>query len=129
MDTPNQRVVNTLEWDDRAEDWLTTWNLTRAEAESIILFDPRPSLDPHSRDVGYPIARYRRGDVIVVVGFKNRARPKVLHVAVNTPGEKGAAPIHRGATGGPGSSLPTSVRELKTRILALGYRLEWRSSG
>lgn len=121
--TPNQRIVQTLFWDDRAKDWLDTWGLTQADAESIILADTKPTLDPHSGEAGHPIVRFRRGDVTVIVGLREKERPKVLSVFIHIPGwdtNKGTGNPGTGA----GTSLPTSNKQLRRWIIDFGYRIE-----
>jgi hypothetical protein len=123
----NRRIVKNLHWDEKAHGWLDTWGITQADAEAIVLADLKPSLDPHSTEVGHPIARFKRGDVIVVVGFRDKDRPQVLSVFVNTPDDiriKNRAP---GA--GPGTSLPTSIRQMKGWIIDYGYKLEFARNG
>jgi len=124
----HQRIVNALHWDDRAQGYLATWGIKQSDAESIILHDRKPVLDPHSTEAGHPIIRFKRGDVTVVVGFRDPKNPKVLSVFVTKPKEPQFK--QRTATSsGQGSSLPTSVRELKIRMINFGYRLKMGHGG
>jgi len=117
----NRRIVDSLFWDDRAQDWLRTWNITQEEAESIILQDTRPTLDPSSTEAGHPILRFRKGDVIVVVGLREAHRPKVLSVFMHIPGMKEW--VERTSTSKSGSSLPTTNRQLRSWIIGFGYQI------
>lgn len=126
--TPNERIVRALHWDDRAEEYLDTWGIAKRDAESIIIHDHKPVLDPHSTEAGHPIVRFKRGDVVVVVGFRTPTKPKVLSVFVRFP--DGSTQKQRTATGsGAGSSLPTSGRQLKQWIIGFGYKLELARGG
>lgn len=131
MSTQREQLLAALVWDDRAEGCARMWGLARADVEAIIRHDPQPVTDPHASDVGYPILRYRRGDVVVVVGFRYVESPKVLYVHTVTDQEsRGDDPKwKRVASGGPGSDLPTSHRDLKRRILGLGFRFEIAGNG
>jgi len=117
----NKKIVDTLFWDDRAQDWLDTWNITQDEAESIVLYDTRPTLDPSSTAAGHPILRFRKGDVIVVVGLREQHRPKVLSVFMHIPGMKEW--VERTTSSNSGSSLPTTNRQLRSWIIDFGYRI------
>jgi len=78
------------------------------------------SIDSTMRRRDYPVLRFRRGDLYVVVGFKARQRPAILGVYVNALLEPDA---HQAPTGsGGGGSKQKTLGKPRT-IVALVKRL------
>ena len=79
-------------------------------------------MDPRSREVGHLIVRYRAGDVIVVVGHRDKDEPVIMSVQVDTGHTSYQGT--RASGGATGSTAPNTMRELRKRVLAEGYRIE-----
>jgi hypothetical protein len=114
--------VETLTWHQDAEDFVDDTGMDRAIIEAAARFPTSTSPDPRSATEGYPIKRLRRGDIEVVVGYREPKEPMILFVRLETPGE-GRSMRSASAGGGHGSSIPPTMTEMHRRIQALGYHL------
>lgn len=81
--------------------------------------------DPKSMEVGYNIYRFRRGDITVVVGFRDMENPKIIYIYLHDPEEhrKTAKGSRTGA--GSGSKTPTTMNGLQTWLRNQGCVLSW----
>lgn len=114
-----------ITWHDDAVAYAEMYGLAKEDCELILTSKSNPTLDTRSHEVGHLIVRYRSGDVVVVVGHRDKDEPVIMSVWVDT--KTG----HRSGSqkgGGAGSTMPTTMRELKKRIMAAGYRLEYGGS-
>jgi len=117
--------VETILWDDEAVLHAHIYGLDTEDVETIVRNRSNPVRDPHSNDVDHEIIRYTAGDVVAVVGFKD-PEPKILSVWINMPDDVRRAGTTKG--GGPGTNLPRTIRDLKKRILARGYKIKMGGS-
>lgn len=112
--------IRKIGWDEEALMWAALWGLSVSAVEDCIHHPQQTAVDPRTKEIGHNVLRHRRGDVVVVVGYREPETPQVLFVTTMT----GLAERHvRGGNGGTGSTLPRSYRELRKRILDLGYRI------
>lgn len=110
-------------WDEQAITWATYWGLTLDDVEAVVRKPQRSAYDPRSAEMGYRILRHRSGDVIVVVGYRNPAEPKILYVITET-GIKERAGTSKGIKGGSKhTGAPRSDLEIRRMILSLGYKI------
>lgn len=113
--------IDQITWDDDALYWASLWGLTTQVVESCIRNPQQRALDPRTKELGHPVLRHRRGDVVVVAGYREPHCPHVLYVTTLT-----GADLHgqgSRAPGGSGSSLPKSIYALHRKIKELGYTL------
>lgn len=115
-----------MHWHPAARDFADMIRLDPAIVESAARNPAVVSDDPHGLEVGYPVKRHRRGDLEVVVGFQDAAQPAILFVRQHIPNQRNRGQGDGATSGkgsGAGSSLPTSLRELRRRICAAGYKI------
>jgi hypothetical protein len=87
--------------------------------------------DVTDKDRKYPVLRFRKGDLYVIVGFREPQKPMALGVYAQSRLDPDTH--HTEAAGGGGSktkriSTPTTFVQLKKRIAALGCVLEESAS-
>lgn len=110
-----------INWQDDAVAYAEMYGLSLEDVEKIVLSRTRPAVDPRSHEVGHLIVRYRAGDVVVVVGHREKAHPVIMSVWVETGQTKGGTK----KTGGvQGSNAPHSMKDLTKRILAEGFKVQ-----
>jgi hypothetical protein len=114
-----------IDWHDDAKEYAQSYGLTPDDVELIVTNKTNPQLDPRSHEVGHLIVRYRAGDVIVVVGYREPKRPVIMSVMVDHHHESRAGSK---APGGAGKTGPTTMKALVKRILDHGYRVEMGGS-
>ena len=110
-----------ISWNEDAMSYAKQFGLDPKDVELIVSNATKGTLDPHTHVVGHLVVRYLAGDVIVVVGHREKDHPKILSVQVWTPGEQHGN--NRTAKGGHGSSLPKSDRDLRKKIMERGYKI------
>lgn len=115
-------AFKSLRWLPEAESYADEWGLDQNDVESIVRSATQGTLDPRSNDAGYLIVRYRAGDVIVVVGYRETDHPMILSVYLHIPGNETIGG-KKSAGSGAGSTLPRSYLELRKRIMAAGYKI------
>lgn len=110
-----------LTWHAHALDFIDYYGIDQDMIEAVIRRPQRTHEDPSGADFGYPVLRYRRGDVEVVVGYEFPTHPMVLYIHLHLPME----PTGGGAKtpGGRGTTAPTTVADLHARIRAQGYSI------
>lgn len=115
-----------MRWHPDALEFATTYSIKPEDAE-LIVTDPKSvmTIDPYTAEAGYPVVRYTRGDVTVVVGFRERTDPTVIYLRVQSKDDD------RGNTGGPSSGgkahdsrAPRSLRELQRRCVMAGLKIQ-----
>lgn len=109
-----------ITWDKDADSFAEDFGLSREDVIKIIMNPSRSTLDARSSVVGHPIVNHWAGDVRVTVGYRDPSTPHVLHVTVHWDDDRPTGGTHK-VTGLSGSSLPRSTRELRKRILNMGY--------
>ena len=110
------------QWNDEARNFVELYNVDRRLIVDAVRAPQMISTDPRSAEVGYPIKRLRRGDVEVVVGYREPEYPTILYVRLATPDDDQGPKRSPGGT--KGSSLPPTLTELHRRITMAGYSLE-----
>lgn len=110
-------------WHQRAVDFIETYGVPPEIAEAAAEHPTSVTLDPRSSEVGYPVEARRRGDVTAIVGYRDPAAPTILYVRVHLPDEQHASGTG-GGNGGSGSVAPRTMRGLRARIVADGFRIE-----
>lgn len=118
-------MAEELIWHTDAREYARSYGLTPQDVELIVASKKNPQLDPRSHEVGHLIVRYRAGDVIVVVGYRDPDKPVVMSVQVDHHTETRSGSR---APGGAGKTGPTTMSALKKRILEAGYRIEMGGS-
>lgn len=112
-----------FDWHPPAVEFVDAYGIPRDVVESAAVNPSSTTLDPHGAEVGYRVERRRRGDVIVVVGFANPDRPAILYVALNLEDLHRVQGTHRSPGGASGSDIPTSMLQLRRRILSQGFAI------
>ncbi len=113
--------IEQILWHTDAKEYAATYGLTPEDVEVIVRSKPFPQVDPRSHEVGHLIMRYRAGDVIVVVGYREPKRPVVMSVMVDHHHETRSGSK---APGGSGKTAPTTIKALIKRVLEAGYKVE-----
>lgn len=126
--TPRRPNLDNLEFLGRALDFVETYNFDRNLLRDVVRYPESREKDPHGAEVGYPIYRFRRGDITVVVGFRDLDEPHILHVWLHTPDDDNAQGT-KGGAGGPATKTPHSVSQLRGWLMKEGCRLEYKGSG
>lgn len=108
------------------DDVLAMEGFVEAEVDAALRHPERVTVRPETQDKDkrYPVLSFRRGDVNVILGTRNPAKPAVI-AAYWTSLLMGYDPTyHRDRTGGGGSkekaSVPTTTQALLRRLKALG---------
>jgi hypothetical protein len=114
-------MAEELIWHTDAREYARSYGLTIEDVETIVESKTNPQMDPRTHEVGHLIVRYRAGDVIVVVGYRDPDKPVVMSVQVDHHHE---TPAGSRAPGGAGKTGPRTMNELKKKILAAGYKIE-----
>lgn len=109
-------------WSDDAHDFMLIYGLDKELVLDVVRNPDREEMDPHSADVGYPIKKMRRGDIVVVVGYRDPDEPMILYVRLVNPDEPQYQ--KRSPRGASGSSLPPTRAELIRRIQFQGYQID-----
>jgi hypothetical protein len=118
--------LSNLRYLDRAQDFLDYYSFPKDLVEDVLRHPHRAEKDPTSMGSGYLIVRLIRGDITVVMGLRDPENPTVIYVYLNHPGDN---VVNRKAGQGPGSKLPSSLRELRTWALAAGCKFEMGGTG
>lgn len=116
-----RRIIEKFWWDQLADDFAAEIGLDREIVEAAARYPQMQRRDPYSEKVGHTVMNYRRGDIIVTVGFRDPQKPTILHVRLvsNDMHERGGSRT----PGGAGATGPTSIRELKRRAVEMGYKV------
>lgn len=110
------------QWNDEAKNFVELYGVDTRLIVDAVRAPQSISIDPRTPEVGYDIKRLRRGDVEVVVGYRDPERPMILYVRLATPDDDQGPKRSPGGTRG--SSLPPTIAELHRRIVMAGYSLE-----
>lgn len=108
-----------LHWLPRAEYHCQSLGISKFTAETAARYPDHISLDPSMRLIeGRAFTeRRRKGDVTVVIGYPNN-HPEIWGVYYNLPLEPRRR--ERSPGGATGSKAPTSMREVRKRVLEAG---------
>lgn len=112
-----------MRWLEKAIDFAEFARLDYDLVEAAAMHPDVVQPDPYSRVVGYPVRRHRRGDLEAVIGYRDPDDPTIIFVRLIMPGDPRRGSI-RGAGSQSGSSLPSTLRDLRGRIVRAGYRLD-----
>lgn len=116
--------MSELAWNHAARSFVEDYSLDQRLVEDVVRKPDHIERDPHEAEVGYPVRRLRRGDITVVVGFREPDRPTILFVRLNHPGERVVA--QRGAGTGSGSApAPSTLHEILRQATARGYEVRY----
>lgn len=110
------------QWNDEAKNFVELYNVDTRLIVDAVRAPQMISIDPRTAEVGYDIKRLRRGDVEVVVGYRDPEYPMILYVRLATPDDDQGA--RRSPGGISGSSVPPTMGELHRRITMAGYRID-----
>lgn len=130
MTTPNTVIPTkpnwaNLRWHDHAEAVAKEIQLATTTTMSCLQNPQRKTLAPESADKGYPVVRYARGDVLVIVGYEHGPDWPYVLGAYRVSQKMQPPQHHKTAAGsGSGSTIPRSYRQLTSAILSKGYRVE-----
>lgn len=114
------RNYDKIHWQDSAKEYAEMFGISKEDAETIVRTSERYEKDPHSNDLGHLVMRYYAGDVCIVVGHREVKEPIIMHVRMRLPMNDSK---QQKRDSGSGSTLPRNMRELKKRILDLGYKI------
>lgn len=109
-----------LHWHQDAEDFIERYRLDRQFVEDVVRSPQATEVDPRTQKVGYQVLRLRRGDIEVVVGYREPREPMVLFVRLLSGDNE--SPRHS-VGGTKGSSIPPTLPELRRRITMYGYTI------
>lgn len=115
----NDTHYTDISWHDDALAYAKEFGMDPADVEKIVLSRALPKVDARSHEVGHLVMRYHAGDVVVVVGHREKQHPVVMSVWVETGKHRSGSQ----KPGGAGSSLPKTMKELNKRVLADGFKL------
>jgi hypothetical protein len=119
--------LDNLEFWGAAEDFVQDTHFDRDLIKDVVRFPTDTSRDPRSLEVGYNIYRFRRGDITVVVGFRDVVNPKILYVYLHDPEDHTRGKGTQSGGGLP-SKTPTSVTDLQTWLRNQGCVMSWESN-
>ena len=111
-------------WYPDALSFIESYGVDPAIIEAAALHPWTVTDDPKGAEVGYPVKRLRRGDVEVVVGYRDEDEPAILYVRLHTPDDPTSGGRGSIKPQGRGSKIPTTLRGLKAEILQAGYSIE-----
>ena len=110
------RRIKRIDWSDSAKEFARKLDVTTEEVEQIVRNPGSTRWDKSSLDKGHLVVHHVSIDLVVVTGYLETSKPRVLGVYevyetvnIRAPGR------------GRGSSLPGSWQELRRRIEDLGY--------
>lgn len=109
-------------WYPDASSFAEEWGLSYTDVEDVADHPTTISVNALSVSKGYPVEDRRRGDVTVVVGLREE-QPSILYVRVHLPIHTTSG-LGSQQPSGSGSELPRTMRGLRSKIVAEGYRIE-----
>lgn len=116
----------TFGWHPGSREAAEEYGLKPEDVEKIVRSPQTIEWDPTRPAGSWPAERRSSGDVRVVVAFPPGARPVIwgVYVMSRLHGKVGSATV--GSTAGSSglSKVPTSMRELKRRLIAKGFTIE-----
>lgn len=114
------------QWHDDAKNFVQLYAVDTRLIVDAVRAPQMISLDPRTAEVGYDIKRLRRGDVEVVVGYRDPEYPMILYVRLATPDDDQGP--KRSAGGASGTTVPPTMGELHRRITMAGYSIDHSSA-
>lgn len=109
-------------WHQDALDFLEYFDFPKDIVIDVLRRPEEKTLDPSSEERGYPVYRFRRGDVTVVLGAKYSVLT-ILYVYLHTPEDGTRQHKSIGGAVGSGGKAPTSERQLVGWIKANGMTI------
>lgn len=109
-------------WYPDASQFIEEWGLSYTDVEDVADHPTTITVNALSASKGYPVEDRRRGDVSVVVGLREE-QPSILYVRVHLPISTTSG-LGSQQPSGSGSELPRTMRGLRSKIVAEGYRIE-----
>lgn len=111
-----------LTWLPRTRDYVEEYGIDPALIEDAVVNPQRVQVEAPNSQRDYELKRFRRGDLEVCVGYRDREHPTITWVRMHLP--KDGRGTHTGRVGGAagGRTAPKSVGELEDRIRAAGFR-------
>jgi len=101
------------------------WGFDQKLAVDAVRHPFAVELDTTFKQRNFPVLRFRRGDLYVVVGFKDRQNPAMLGVYVDPALEHDTHRVHHTGSGGARrlGGKPTNYGQLVLRISRLGVEI------
>jgi len=124
---PSDPNWSNLTWHPEAAEVADSYHFGSETIMSVLHNPQRAYLAPESADKGYPVARFIRGDVMIVVGFARGPEQPYVMALYRLTDEAMARKTRQPRTNagsGSGSNDPKSWLDLNKRIVAMGYRIE-----
>lgn len=112
-------------WTNDARAFVEIYHMDAWMVEDVVRAPTTVELDPHSNEVGYPVRRMRRGDITVVVGFRDPEDPTILFIHLDTPDNHTGSGGSIGGRAGAGLGVPGSVAEMLRALEGLGLQIRY----
>lgn len=110
-----------IEWHQPARDTAEQFGLDEETVLAAVRSPAHVEVDPSTAYRDYYVERRRRGDVTAIVAFPDDTRPPIIWgVYLNLPINQGKL---RKAGSGSGNTAPTTMRELRRRIVMAGLKI------
>ena len=124
---PQKRKPNldNLEFYGAAKDFVAEYQFDEELLKDVVRHPTDRHRDERSSEVGYNIWHFRRGDITVVVGFKEIENPLILYVYLHDPEDHTRGSSGSRTSGGPATKDPTTVRALQTWLRDQGCVIGW----
>lgn len=113
----------------RALDFIELYDFPTEILLDCVRHPDEVAIDPHAMEVGYPILRFRRGDITVVLGLQRPQEPAITFVYLHVPNDD--IPQHKGmgGAGGVGGKVPKSPQQLVGWAQAQGCQVAFNGRG
>ena len=110
---------------------LSLAGLNTDEVETAIRKPGRIEIRPETKEKGYPVFAFQRGDVRAILGFRDRAKPSVIACYWTTLLANDEYRVNRSGGGGSKtmSGLPTNPGASVKRLRSLGAKIEEAANG
>jgi hypothetical protein len=110
----------TWRWFPEALAFIDEWGIPDEVVEAAADNPMHVTMNAMARSKGYPVEDRRRGDITAVVGLRE-TEPSILYVRCHLPLDSFSG---TSVPGGGTSSLPRSMRGLRSMIVQAGYTIE-----
>lgn len=107
------------------------YGLNKDEIRTAVREPHRVEVRPESKQKGYPVIRFSRGDVNVIMGFRDRLNPAVIRAEWSSLLEHDKYTVDRHGGGGSRKTtgLPASPRSLVMSLKVKGAEVKESSTG